>query len=124
ESHKYKRSVTVTHLSRLLRLLVFLELGHTDIIENQLRTTIRYIAKQGPQLAFDQAFLKYIRKIISSNHPSELTNLYKEMLSTLLKIAKDPAEAKTQELFDFISWVESKIKGKSFAEIVYRKHNP
>lgn len=123
ESHKYKRSVTVTHLSRLLRLLVFLELGHTDIIENQLRSTIRYIAKQGPQLAFDQAFLKYIRKIISSNHPSELTNLYKEMLSTLLKIAKDPAEAKTQELFDFISWVESKIKGKSFAEIVYRKHN-
>lgn len=124
EAHKYKRSVTVMHLSRLLRLLVFLELGHFDIMENQLRSTIRYIAKKGPHLAFDQALLKYIRKIASCNSSSELTSLYKELLTTLLKISKDPAETKTQELFDFISWVESKVKGKPFAEIAYRKHNP
>ena len=55
-SYKHKRSISVTHMTRILRILVFFEMGNTDIIENQLRSTTRHIAKHGPQLAFDRPY--------------------------------------------------------------------
>ena len=41
--------------------------------------------------------------------------------SNLLQLSKIKSEAKTLEHFDFISWFESKIENRSFAEIVREK---
>lgn len=117
-----KRSTGIAYISRIIRLIVFYELGHTDILDNQLRSTIRHISKYGPPSTFDHTLLKYIRKISYTTHSNELTMIFKELLKALLKITKDPAELKSLNYFDFISWIESKIEGKPFSAIVQRKN--
>ena len=39
----------------------------------------------------------------------------------LVEITKDDFERKALEYFDFISWLESKIEGRVFAEVVREK---
>ena len=120
-SHKDKRSAGIIYMSRLFRLFVFYELGHIDILDNQLRSVIRYMQKYGPLSVFEQTLLKCIRKITVANHPIELSAVFKETLSDLLKIKKNDNAAKALLYFDFISWVESKIEKKSFVEVIQRK---
>ena len=43
------------------------------------------------------------------------------MKAELEEISKDPFEKKALEYFDFISWLESKITGQPFANIVRAK---
>ena len=119
--NKDKRSAYVAYATRVLRLFVFYELGYTDILENQLRSTTRYITKYGSVSAFDQTLLKCIRKIISINRSEELNAVFKETLTALLKISKNGSESSLLDYFDFISWITSKIEKKSFVEIVQRK---
>ena len=46
---------------------------------------------------------------------------FKKFKEELLELFKDSYESKVQDYFDFLSWVDSKIEGKSFAEVVQRK---
>ena len=61
---------------------------------------------------------KKIPKIITDK---ERIVVFKELKIELEEITKDPFEKKALEYFDFISWLESKIENKSFAEIVKEK---
>ncbi|HET6226778.1 MAG TPA: hypothetical protein VFF27_10900 [Bacteroidia bacterium] len=121
-TEKNKTTISIESITRLLRLLVFYELGQTDTIENHLRSTNRYITKYAGSFVFDQIVLKCVRKISSANSPQELKTIFDESRTALLKIAKDPVESRTLDYFDFISWMDSKIKKKSFAEIVQQKN--
>ncbi|MBI4946997.1 MAG: hypothetical protein HY840_11430 [Bacteroidetes bacterium] len=46
---------------------------------------------------------------------------FQELKTNLLKLMKDPMEKAVMEEFDFLSWVESKIQNKTFAEVVREK---
>ncbi|MBI4946422.1 MAG: hypothetical protein HY840_08480, partial [Bacteroidetes bacterium] len=46
---------------------------------------------------------------------------FQELKTSLLKLMKNPMEKATMEEFDFMSWVESKIQNKTFAEVVRQK---
>ncbi len=39
-------------------------------------------------------------------------------------LSEDPFENRLLELFDFISWVESKIENRSFGDIIRKKAQP
>ncbi len=46
-----------------------------------------------------------------------------EKLKTRLEIlSKDPHEKYAHDYFDFVSWAESKVKNKSFAQIIKEKY--
>lgn len=109
-------------MTRLIRLLVFYELGHFDLLENNIRSTQRYIAKQASQYQIDQLLLKFIRKIASSTDKQERLGNLKQTRMELIKLSKDKAESRTLYFFDFISWIESKLEQKSFTEIVKQKN--
>lgn len=113
---------TLSLMTRFVRLLVFYELGHVDLIENNIRSTQRHLAKQENQYQIDHLLLKFIRKISHSNNKQEYRNLLIQTRKELLKLSKDKEESRTLYFFDFISWIESKIEQKSFAEIVKQKN--
>ena len=46
---------------------------------------------------------------------------YKKLQNKLEQLFNDPYEHRVQTYFDWISWLESKIEGKLFAEIVREK---
>jgi hypothetical protein len=119
-NHVVNESVSV--ITRIFRLIVFYELGHTDILENHLRSTQRYIAKQKHQYQIDLALLKCIRKIAGVNDKRKLVAIMMETRNELIKLSKHETESITLYYFDFISWCESKIEHQTFAEIMHRKN--
>jgi hypothetical protein len=108
-------------ITRIIRLLIFYELGYTDI-ENHLRAVQRYISKQGHQYQIDQVLLKCIRKIVGIHDKEKLASIMTETRNELLSLSVDKTESVTLYYFDFISWCESKIENRSFAEILQQKN--
>ncbi|HET8964285.1 MAG TPA: hypothetical protein VFM99_10320 [Chitinophagales bacterium] len=115
-------SASIGIVSRLLRLIVFYELGHQDILENYIRSTSRYIAKQKNHDSSDQFLLKLIKRMNGLQSKKKLIELMKQKKQELLFLLKDKTELRLLDYFDFISWVDSKIEQKSFTEIVKQKN--
>lgn len=110
-----------TNIVRLTRLIVYYELNKLDLLEYEIRSTSNYIVKHGHSFTMDQVVMDYLLKIISIKDKTELRELMEEALSKLSKLTKIKSEARTLDIFDFISWFESKIENRSFAEIMKEK---
>lgn len=105
-------------MTRLLRLIVFYEMGNTDILENQFRSTSRFIDKLNDQYQFDPFFLKCMRKLAGLNHKAEQLDFFKKIRRELIQLLNDKSESRALGYFDFISWIDSKIENCSFADKV------
>jgi hypothetical protein len=108
-------------ITRIIRLVVFYELGYTDI-ENHRRAVQRYISKQDHQYRIDQVLLKCIRKIVGTHDKKKLALIMTETRNELLSLSANKTESVTLYYFDFVSWCESKIENRSFAEILKQKN--
>jgi hypothetical protein len=53
---------------------------------------------------------------------AEQIDAFKDLRHNIMRITKDPHEAIALDYFDFISWLESKIEGKRFSEVVMRQN--
>ena len=62
------------------------------------------------------------RKLPKIRSESQLIPVFREMRKNLIKLTEDPFEANVLDYFDFISWLESRIENKSFAEIIQQKN--
>lgn len=108
-------------MTRLLRLVVFYELKHHDLLENQIRSASRFIAKLKDTYQFDSFLLKSFRKLINLSSKTEQLDFFKQLRKELLLILKDGNESRALGYFDFISWIESKIESRPFEHIVKEK---
>ena len=61
------------------------------------------------------------RTLPSFPQRGELREAFSRLKSTLTELSEDPFEKKAMEGFDWIPWLESKITGRSFAEIIKEK---
>ena len=108
--------------SRILSLLIHYEMGNADLLSYLIRSTYRYLYKRKHLYKFETIVLQFIRnKIPKLDSKKELMHAFEELKKEIVKISKDPFERTALEYFDFISWLESKISGRSFAEIVREK---
>lgn len=109
-------------LARIMSLIIHYELGNQDLIEYSVRSTYRYLYKAQQLHSFEKAILHFIRsKMPAGNDRKEMARAFGELKAELLEVLRDPYERKALEIFDLISWLESKIEGKAFAEVVKRK---
>ncbi len=60
----HTEDVGVSNNLRILRLILYYELGYLDILEYELRSTYRYIFKRKNLFRFDQLVLQFIRKTV------------------------------------------------------------
>ena len=72
--------------------------------------------------------MEHVNEIVSGRGSAVLTEEKKKLIKAfteiklkLVQLFKNPYERKVLEYFDFISWLESKIEKRSFAEIVKEK---
>jgi len=104
--------------AQLVNLLIHLELGNERLVPYALKSTQRYLNTRNRVYKFETSFLHFISKVLKLNDKSELKQAYIELKNDLDELAKDNFEKTAFEYFDFRSWAESKITGKSFKEIV------
>ena len=106
---------------QILSLIIHIELKHDDFIPHAFKSTHRYLSSRNRVYKFENVFLDFIGKILKTKNREEQTKYYKELKTALAELEKDPFEKTVFENFDFIAWVDSKIKRVSFREIVEQK---
>lgn len=120
-NHPSAMDHSLTVMTRLFRLIIFYELGHLDILENHIRSTMRFINKLADSYQFDSFLLKYLRKLIGIHDKTEQLEFFKQGRRELLLLLKDKTESRALDYFDFLSWFDSKIEKRPFSEIVKEK---
>ncbi len=108
--------------ARILNLITHFELRHMNLLEYVVKSTYYFLNKRKRLYKFETSVLDFIRKKLPKViTEKELIKAFKELKTEFEEITKDAFEKKALEYFDFISWLESKIEGRPFAEIVKKK---
>ena len=105
-----------------LDLLFHFEMGHNDILPFMTRSVSRVVQKKEKMLKAEKIFLDFMKKIPPSTNKEELGNAFTKFKKQLLPLVKDKEEKIFFEVFDYISWIESKIKNVSFASVIKEKY--
>jgi len=104
-------------LARMLNLIIHFELGNTMLLESLLRSTLRYLNKENRLSEFEQKIMEFIREAGKPHSKKEMKQLFENLKQDFEQLSQSPSFGVFQ-LFDLMSWLDSKISGKTFAEVV------
>lgn len=111
--------VDVYCFAKILSLIVNFELNNRDYLEYAVKSVYRFLTKRKRLYKFESIVLEFIhRKIPKVRSIMDQTEAFGKLREKLLKLKNDPFEKEAFNYFDFISWLDSKIEGRSFAEVV------
>ncbi len=110
--------------ARILFLIIHIELGNDDLLEYAAQSTHRYLTTRKRKYKVESLFLDLLKVLLNPDRKKDLPKIYPQMLMQFKKLKTDPYEKGAFEYFDFISWLESKIENRLFAEVVRQKADP
>lgn len=107
--------------ARLFNLIIHFEMGNLDLIDYLVKSAERYYVKRKKALGhgyeFEVAFVRQFKKAVKSAiQTGRATAVFKEMKAQLMLMLEDQNERVALEYFDYVSWVNSKIDGISYAD--------
>jgi tetratricopeptide (TPR) repeat protein len=103
---------------RIINLIIHLELGNADLLSYEIQSAKRFFKKEERLFRFETIILAFIEEISIINNRTSRTNAFKKLKTTLRQLQTDHHESQIMEFFDFDSWIESKLQGKSFRQII------
>ncbi len=112
----------VYSFARLFNLIIHFELGNYDLLDYIIKSTNRFYLKRKRELnreyKFETVFLGYFKSIAKLYADEEkLQPLFKQLQSEIQLVLKDNYEKVAMEYFDFVTWIDSKIRKESFGKI-------
>lgn len=108
----------IINLFKVLNIMVQYELGNEEMLPYLCRATQRYFEKKGELPLSLKLILKFFGKTILK------TSTKQEKTDAFIAFKKELDSLMTENLFidfDFISWLQSKIENRPFADIVREK---
>ena len=106
--------------TRIFSMIIHFELGNHDFLEHLVKATYHFLAKlKGHKV--EMAILYFMEKFPNINTQQALTKEFIMLKEECISLLKDPLQQPAFLYFDYVSWIESKIENKSFAEIVRKK---
>jgi len=106
---------------RLFYIIVHYEAGNDELLPSLIQSAYRFLRKKGRLYTFEKFIIDFLRKQQIADSKQKLIMAFKKLKSELKPLEKDKYERNAFEYFDYISWLESKIENKPFAEIVREK---
>jgi hypothetical protein len=114
----------VTCLAYFLSLVIHFEMGNNELLSYRIKSVQRYLAKKSCLLQTKLLFIEFLKSIpklrSAANIKSELRTLREKIIEVT---ENDPREKNLLNMFDMISWLESKAENISFMEVIKRKKN-
>ncbi len=110
-------------MSRIFSLIAHYELGNKELLSYMVKWTYRFLAKRQRLYKFETIILEFIGK--KSQHidtRKKMVEAFSELRNEFKKLLPDIHERRPLDDFEYIEWLESKIQGKDFADIVKDKH--
>lgn len=115
DSDKYSTALFTT-------IIIHYELKDFEALPYIIRATYRHLRKKEMLFKFEKIILGFIRKTLPAlNTPKELTDAFKTLKTAIEKVLNDPEEPSPLIYIDYVSWIESKIENKPYAEVVKEK---
>lgn len=108
--------------SRLFNLLIHFELGNHDLMEYTIKSTSRYLNKKEKDYQIEGEMIRYLKKLIKVTIEFDRKEIYEKMMGEFEKMLENPVERIILEYVDVLSWLESKISKRSFAESVKKRN--
>lgn len=108
--------------SRMLNLIASYESGEDYSLDYQVKSVYAFIVKANDMHAVQHELITFLRRLprtYTSNFKGELQRLYDH----LKPLENHPFERRPFFYLDIISWLESKITGKTISEIIRSKFN-
>lgn len=114
-SQQYRSDIQA--YARILSLICHYEMGNVQLVEYQVKSVYRYLAKVEHLQETQQTIFRFLRRIprIRENQVQEEFVKLKEKLD---KIAQKPYESRPFTYLDIPSWLQAKIEGKSVQEVI------
>lgn len=112
------KSLDIYCFGQLLNLLIHIELDSKNLLPYTLRNTQRYLSTRNRYFKFEESFLQLMGQLMKSLDAADEKAHYLVFLERMKDLKNDPLEKNAFEYFDFVSWAEAKVSGKSFAEVV------
>ena len=110
--------------TQLLDLLIHIELNHNKLLPYSLKSTQRFFKTRNRMYSFEKVFLQFIGRLLKCKDHFEMEKEWEDLYNDLVAITNDDVfESVALDYFDFQSWAESKLKGKSFDTVVREKYN-
>ncbi len=111
--------------AHILSLIIYYEMGNQDMIEKRIRSTYRILLKRNKLYNFEKQIISFFKKSQNemSNGSDLLAKDFLKLKESIEAVTKSNVEKNALNLFDLISWLESKIEQKSFMEIKQQKFN-
>lgn len=104
--------------ARVLKLILYYELGYTDLMEHVIRSTYRFLLKKNRLLDTERIVLNGLRKIPHTDKPKEIKLFFSFVREELKKVGTDRINYDYKNNLDLLAWVESKINDVSLEIIV------
>ena len=105
-------------LSRLLKVIIHIELKDIDYLKHEIRSMERKLKAKQKLFAIEKITLSFIKKNLNYNF--SIAD-YRQYAQDLTELSLNPFEAHILKWLDLISWSESKISRKAFAETIRKK---
>lgn len=112
----------VDRFIRIFYLIVHYEAGNYDLLPYLIQSAYRFLRKKEHLYKFETIFIYFLRnELPKASKPKELIQVFQKLKTQLIPLEKDPYEKNAFTYFDYISWLESKIENRPFAEVVKEK---
>ena len=107
--------------AKIYLMIIHYELNNFDYLEYLIKSTYYYFLKTKSMGKFERTIFRFLRKLTGITTERGMRNAFAELKEIILNMKNEPSVKNALKYFDFISWLESKIKNRSFAEIIKEK---
>lgn len=108
--------------ARLLHLMAHYELGNAELIESSLiKSVYRFMAKMDNLTIVEEEMFRFLRHSFQIPAKQVKTELH-SFLEKIKQYEKSRFETRSFAYLDVISWVESKVYGKTMSQVIHDKY--
>ena len=97
---------------------------HYDLLPSLIQSAAHFLEKQKTAGPFEKVLLRFFKNHFAKIETGKIPGAaFIPLQTAVLSIAENESSKQALEFFDYISWLESKIENKPFAEIVRGKYS-
>ena len=119
EYREYRKDMFRT--AKIINLILHFELDNTDSMGYYVTSTYRFLSKQKQLYKFEKMLLKFLKRSSQFVNTLMLKDEFKAFHAQCIELEKDPNEKGAFAYFDYPTWLNSKITGRSFKELFLEK---
>ena len=110
-----KQTYYSTHI---VSLILHYELGHIQLVEHRLASTERYLQTEDALGRLEASIISGVRRLVHATDRTEEKEILVDFRNELLLLEEDPLEQNGFRYFGYRQWVESRLYGRPFLDVV------